>query len=260
MVHFAPYQIKFMFDYRQRIYQYYVHARQQSLAPETIDGLRPRAPFLKNLIRDHFPADKNVVVLDLGCGHGALVHFVRVAGYHNVTGVDRSPQQVKEAEHLGIKGVREGDLMDALRTQSDESVDVVVAFDVIEHFTKDELLPFLDQVHRVLRKEGRWIIHAPNGEAPFGVRMRYWDFTHELAFTRTSIIQLLKSSGFSRVSCFEDTPVVHGIKSMARWILWKVIRGFLRMYLAVETGGRRKGLHFYPEFPDSGCEINAWHC
>jgi SAM-dependent methyltransferase len=120
--------------------------------------------------------------------------------------------------------------------QADASVDVVIAFDVIEHFTRDELLPFVDNVRRVLKPGGRWIIHVPNGESPFGGRMRYWDMTHELAFTRTSLAQLLLASGFAEVRCFEDEPVVHGAKSAVRWLLWKGFRGLLRLYIAAETG------------------------
>ena len=33
-----------------------------------------------------------------------------------------------------------------------------------------------------------------------------------------------------------DHAGAHGIKSAARWALWKVFRSFLRLYLAVETG------------------------
>ena len=237
-----------MTDYRNRIYQSYVHARQVSLAPATIEGLRPRAPFLNKLIREHFPSDRNAAILDLGCGHGALVHFARKAGYHNTTGFDRSPQQVAEAKRLGIEGVSEGDLMQALQRLPDGSQDMVITFDVIEHFTKNELIPFVDEVYRVLRKGGKWIIHTPNAESPFGGRMRYWDFTHELAFTRTSITQLLKSFGFSLITCYEDTPIPHGLKSAIRWLLWKVIRGGLRLYLAAETGAGEKTCIFSQNF------------
>jgi SAM-dependent methyltransferase len=223
-------------DFRERIYGSYVNAHVQAIAPSSLEGLKPRAPYLKKLIRSHFPTDRRCAILDLGCGHGALIHFVRRAGYTNIRGVDGSPEQVADARRLGIEGVEEGDLLAALATQESESLDLVVAFDVIEHFTRDELLGFVDQVRRVLRPEGRWIIHTPNGESPFSGRMRYGDLTHELAFTRTSICQLLHSSGFSKVQCFEDAPVPHGLKSVIRWVVWKVIRSGLRVYLAAETG------------------------
>jgi hypothetical protein len=66
--------------------------------------------------------------------------------------------------------------------------------------------------------------------------MRYGDLTHEIAFTRESIAQLLRSSGFAEVRCFEDAPIVHGAKSAVRWVLWKMIRLALRVYIVAETG------------------------
>ena len=223
-------------EYRTRIYNSYVNARQQALAPDSLAGLKPRLPMLQKLVRQHFPPDLNATVLELGCGHGALIHVARQMGYRNIHGVDNSPEQVAAARRLKIDGVSQGDVMETLSRQPDGSLDCVVAFDLIEHFTKNELIGLVDEVCRVLRPGGRWIIHTPNGESPFGMRIRYGDITHELAFTRTSLAQLLLSSGFSKVSCFEDQPVVHGIKSAIRWVLWKVFRNLLRLYVAAETG------------------------
>lgn len=237
-----------MTKYRERIYNQYVHARQTSIAPATLGGLKQRAPYIKKLIQDHFPAEKDVPILDLGCGHGAIIHFARQKGYKNIRGIDYSGEQVAEAKRLGIEGVEEGDLMEALRALPDSSQDVVIAFDVIEHFTKEELIPFVDEVYRVLRKGGKWLIHCPNGESPFGPRMFFWDFTHELAFTRTSIAQLMLASGFSRVASYEDKPVVHGAKSLARRVLWEFFRLLLRLYLAAETGSGEKECIFSQNF------------
>lgn len=225
-----------MRNLRSRIYQHYVHARGESLAPSTVAGFAPRASTLRSLIKRHLPADRTASILDLGCGHGALIYFLRQAGYHNVVGVDVSPEQVAEATRLGIEGIREGNLLETLRNLSDHSQDVVIAFDVIEHFTKDELLSFVDEVLRVLKPGGRWLIHAPNGESPFVGVIRYGDMTHEQAFTRVSLAQLLLSSGFTSVECHESGPVPVGIKSTARWVLWHGIRLFLRVWVAAETG------------------------
>jgi len=223
-------------EYRTRIYNAYVNARQQALAPESLAGLKPRLPMLQKLVRQHFPPDLNAAVLELGCGHGALIHVARQMGYRNLQGVDGSPEQVAAARRLGIDGVAQGDVMETLSRQPDGSLDCVVAFDLIEHFTKNELIGLVDEVCRVLKSGGRWIIHTPNAESPFGNRMLFWDFTHELAFTRTSLAQLLLSSGFSQVTCYEDQPVPHGLKSAVRWALWKVFRNLLRLYVAAETG------------------------
>lgn len=223
-------------NYRTRIYGAYVSARRQSLAPATLEGLNPQRPYLQKLIRQCFPNDRYAAILDLGCGHGALIHFARQAGYRNLRGVDGSHEQVAAAKELRIEGIEKGDVMEALAKEPAAALDCLITFDLIEHFNRDELIPLLDQVHRVLRPGGRLIIHTPNAESPFGMKMRYGDITHELAFTRTSLSQLLLSSGFSRVDCYEDQPVPHGVKSTLRWVLWQVIRNLLRFYLAVETG------------------------
>ena len=223
-------------DFRSRIYDYYVHSRLESLAPTDTESMRRGGAYLHRLVRRHFPLDRDAAILDLGCGHGSLIYHARRAGYGNIVGVDRSPQQVAEARRLGIEGVIEGDILDYLGSTRDASQDVVVTFDVIEHFTRQELLPFVDEVQRVLKPGAHWIIHTPNGESPLSNRIRYGDLTHEQAFTRTSLGQLLLASGFTSLECYEDTPVIHGLASALRFVAWKSIRGMLRFYLAAETG------------------------
>ncbi len=222
-------------DVRSRLYGHYVssgHARP----PESLAGLAPRASWLRRVVERHFPADRAARVFDVGCGYGALLHFAREAGYGDLRGVDVSQEQVDAARRLGIKGVSRGDLLEALRGLPESSQDVVVALDVLEHFSKAEILGLVDAVQRVLRPGGSWLLHVPNGESPFFGAIRYGDLTHELAFTRDSMSQLLLASGYTSVRCFEDEPVPHGVKSAVRWLLWKAIRAGLRLYAAAETG------------------------
>lgn len=222
--------------YRKRIYDHYVSAGHQASPQNSLGALKHRAPFLRRVIKHHFPANQEIAILDLGCGNGAFIHFAREVGYHNVVGMDVSCEQIAEAERLGIEGIKQGDLMETLEQLPASSQDVVVTLDVIEHFTKDELLSFTDQVFRVLKSGGRWIIHVPNGEAIFGSRIFFSDFTHQTCFTRISIAQLLKASGFSKVDCYEDTIVVHGLKSALRRVIWASVRLVFRIILAAETG------------------------
>jgi 2-polyprenyl-3-methyl-5-hydroxy-6-metoxy-1,4-benzoquinol methylase len=229
-------------DYRAHFYQRYVSTLIRPLAPKSANGLVSRAPEFRKIIKEHFPVDRSVKVLDLGCGHGAFIYFLGEAGYANVVGVDRSPEQVAYAKRLGIDEVHEADLWETLRDSLDASYDVVITWDVIEHFSKEELLLLVGEVQRILRVGGQWVIHIPNGESPFAGRIRYGDFTHETAFTRISISQLLYISGFSEVVCQEDTPIPHGVKSFLRWILWKIIRSGLRFYIAVESGTVESGI------------------
>ena len=237
-----------MYKYRMRIYDSYSSARASKLAPVVLAGLRPRSAYLNVLIKRCFPSDKSSVILDIGCGHGAVIHFGKQAGYNNITGIDGSSEQVDAAKQLGIEDVSQCDLIDYLNRLPPASLDCVIAFDVIEHFTRDELIDLIDLVNKVLKPGGRWIIHTPNGESPFSGRMLFGDFTHETLFTRTSLNQVLLSSGFSNVDCYEDAPIVHGAKSFTRLVLWKLIRLFLRLYLVVETGDAGRNAIFSQNF------------
>ncbi len=230
-------------EHRSRIYERYVSSRAGT-APDA-DGLDYglRAPYLERLLREHFPADRDARIVDLGCGDGALLHFASAAGYRFVRGIDRSGEQVALARRRGLD-VEEGDLLELAARLADQSQDVVIAFDVAEHLTRAELLTLVDHIRRMLRPGGRCILHVPNAESPLFGRIRYGDFTHEQAFTRGSLHQILSASGFSEIACFEDTPVVHGAKSALRWALWKLIRSGLRFYLAVETGSTDPGAVF----------------
>ena len=224
-------------NYRSRIFRYYTSTRQTQLVPETIEGLKPRAPALKKIIKQHFPENRDINILDLGCGHGAFIYFMREAGYKNTVGIDRSPAQVEEAARLGIDGVKVGDIMDTLKTTPGGTQDLVICYDALQQFTRPELFPIVDEIYRVLKKGGKFIIHTINGESPFCSRQRYWDLTQEIAFTRQSITQLLKSSSFSEVICQEERPIPHGLKSFVRAILWYFIRAIWKMILTIETGG-----------------------
>jgi SAM-dependent methyltransferase len=222
--------------YRKRIYDNYVEATGAGVAPKTLADMAPRLPYLRRLVKRHFPARRDAAILDFGCGHGALVHVARGLGYTNIGGVDGSVSQVATAQKLGIEGIRHADALDTLRALPEASLDAAIAFDVIEHLDKDEIITFTDLVQRALKPGGVWILHVPNGASPFGGAVRYGDLTHELAFTAESIAQLALSSGFREVFVDEDTPVVHGVMSALRYIAWKCIRMMLRFYLRAETG------------------------
>jgi 2-polyprenyl-3-methyl-5-hydroxy-6-metoxy-1,4-benzoquinol methylase len=218
---------------RDRLYQKY-RSNQSAINPD--DERRLRAPYIRRLISRHFPSDKGARILDLGCGCGTLLYFLRQAGYQNISGIDSSREQLEQARQLGLADVREADVFTFLETAAVDSYEAVAAFDIIEHLTRPELLRLADEIYRTLTPDGVWVIHVPNAEAVFGSRVRYADLTHEQAFTRESVEQLARAVGFRSTECFEDTPAIHGIKSLVRWTIWKLGRAILRLYLIAETG------------------------
>lgn len=208
--------------------------------PVDVNSFLCRLPYFERLIKSHFPSDLNLKILDIGCGYGAFIFALRQFGYRNVWGVDISQQQVDTAIRLGIVGIERKDIFSALQESDDASYDCVIAFDVLEHHSKSELIVLVDEIYRVLRNGGVLISHVPNAESPFGARIRYADFTHETAFTCSSIGQLFNASGFKNTSCFEDEPVVHGVKSFIRYVIWNIFKAVIRMFILAENGSCKR--------------------
>lgn len=231
-----------MENYREKVYKYYSSNSGRNLAPQTIDGFNARKPFFDKIINNYFSKNKEIKILEIGCGYGAFGYFIQEAGYKNYIGIDGSEEQVSEAKRLGIN-IELANLVEYLQSLDDSSLDLVIAIDVIEHFTKEELSDLIDDINRILKKDGIVITHQPNGESPFGNSIRYGDFTHELAFTRSSISQIFLSSGFSSVKSYEDTPIAHGLKSSVRKFLWNyLVKPIYKFLIIVESGGVDKNI------------------
>jgi SAM-dependent methyltransferase len=200
-----------------------------------------RKHYFKKFIKRCFPKNFDSKIFEIGCGYGALIYVARTMGYKNIAGVDRSDAQVNSAINLGIEDIQCGDAIEILNKFKSNELDCIVAFDVVEHLNKNELIKLLEDIYNKLKNGGRLILHVPNATSPFFGLIRYGDFTHELAFTNTSLTQLLTACSFSKMEFVEDLPAVHGILSLLRLVLWKIIRTILKFYLIVETGKRDSG-------------------
>ena len=187
---------------------------------------------------NHIPDDRSVRIADLGCGYGGLVWWLLQSGFTNVKGVDGSPEQVELANKLGISNVWLGDVFSFLKEERGYSI--LFARDLIEHFDKQAVFDFLSNCFESLAPGGKLIIQVPNAESPYFGRVRYGDFTHELAFTSSSISQLLAAVGFSEIEVHPWRPVVAGPKSAIRYLIWRLIELFLKLPIQIESGGSNK--------------------
>jgi len=234
-------------SYRERLYIQYVATHFGVDALDTSARVESRAPYFKKLLK-YFPKSKSARILDLGCGCGSLLYWLKREGYNSLEGIDRSPEQVAGAHSLGLNFVKAGDVFDHLAQREPESADVVVAFDVIEHLGKAEAFQFADEVFRVLTPGGLFILHLPNGEGLFFGSVAFNDLTHELIMTSGSLGQLLRCVGFFDVRTYEDTPTVHGPMSAARYLIWIAAKSILRVIYAAQTGNISRNLIFSQNF------------
>jgi ubiquinone/menaquinone biosynthesis C-methylase UbiE len=106
-------------------------------------------------------------VLDAACGVGYGIEILSRAGAASVTGVDRDPAAIQEAEaRFGeyATALVEGDLGEL--PFPDSSFDVLLSFETIEHVQEPEKA--LAELRRVLRRDGVLVISSPNPDAYLG--------------------------------------------------------------------------------------------
>lgn len=224
-----------MEEWKQRLFNSYVSTKQagQNTGRESLDG--GFYHYLSGIIKKYLPKDRDISVADLACGYGRLIYCLKKHGYHNIQGVDISKEQVELSHKFGLNEVR-CQSIDAFLDENKKSFDVVFLIDILEHLDKGQLLKLLDKVNSSLRLNGIVVIHVPNAEGIFGGKARYSDLTHEISFTTQSISQALSACGFTNVRCFEDKPVIHGLPSFARYVLWQLFTLPYRILLLAETG------------------------
>lgn len=181
------------------------------------------------------PANRQAKIIDIGCGNGSMVWWLQKIGYAHAEGIDYSNELIEAARDFGVKNVTQADLMEFLATKLD-CYDAIILRDVLEHFPKEVILDILVLCHASLKREGRLILQVPNAETPFFGRIRYGDFTHELAFNRSSLQQLLEVMDFKPVRFCSTGPVITGLRSFLRFLLWKPVEVFYRSLLYAETG------------------------
>jgi len=112
------------------------------------------------------PEDK---VIDIGCGRGEIVFQAASQGAH-VIGIDFSDSAIKIACNIrekhkeDIKSRTEFFCCNAEKLKFDDNFfDKVFLLDVVEHLSKSELRTVLFEIKRVLKPEGKLIIHtSPN--------------------------------------------------------------------------------------------------
>ena len=147
------------------------------------------------------PNNKNIYILDIGCGMGHFIYYLQKKGYQNYLGVDISKENINFCKTKGFH-VEHVDIFDFLKSNV-EPFDVIIMNDVIEHLNKEEILRLLDLMYNNLAEEGTVIIKSPNSSNPIlGNSSRYVDFTHKISFTEESLSQVLKVCGYKDVRIY----------------------------------------------------------
>jgi 2-polyprenyl-3-methyl-5-hydroxy-6-metoxy-1,4-benzoquinol methylase len=175
-------------------------------------------------------------ILELGCGRGYMLEYLRNKGFNNLKGIDISEEQINISRQKGFD-VEVADVNDFLNKNTIK-FKMIIALDFVEHFSKDELIPLFEKIYNKLEAKGIFIFHTPNGQSLLSTNLIYGDLTHLTIFTPNSALQLLKLVGFDQIAFYESGPVPKNILGLFRLILWKIIKLGYNFASLVETGNK----------------------
>lgn len=161
---------------------------------------------------DFLPADKMAPIIDIGCGTGHFLYYLKKKGYTDFLGIDISAGQVEFCRNNITPNVELADAFGFL-TDKINVYSVISANDVIEHIPKEKNILFLKLIYQALMPDGILLLKLPNMSNPFALDSRYRDFTHECGFTEKSIYQILYAAGFRDIKVYPSKFYEKSIKS-----------------------------------------------
>ena len=174
-------------------------------------------------------------LLEIGFGDGQLLRWARAAG-HQITGVEIVPALVERAREMGIDCLA-GPLTEG--TLADRRYNAIIAFDVLEHMSFEEIAAFFDFSKANLEPGGFYLLRFPNGASPFGAMYQASDITHKSVLSLGIIRQLAQRSGLRIVSTFEPRPYPPDIlRKVQRWLGYKLQDALTALLTRAYFGGK----------------------
>lgn len=230
--------------YRDTLYANY-HTNQSGRAALTDARQlfeREKRQFEREILPLFSLVNRDAKIFDLGCGSGSLLMALSQAGFTNASGMDLSIEQVNRAHNYGVMTVQQGDAMGYLKG-SVETFDVITGMDIIEHFTKDELVELILLIRSKLAVGGQAIFRTPNMDAPISTAFAIGDFTHENYLNASSAEQLMMSCGFDAIGVLPSSMKIENpIKELIRKLVWPLVVLQLKLQLFATARSTRKVL------------------
>jgi len=150
-------------------------------------------------------------VLDIGCGRGELLAELKAAGVW-ARGVDANQEMVAVARAQGLDAVA-SDALEYVRSLPDESLDGLVATQVIEHLEPAYLLRLIHTAAAKLQPNAPIVLETINPACWLAFFSSYIrDLTHVRPVHPDTLQYLLRASGFVRVEIRYSAPVPEQVR------------------------------------------------
>ena len=207
---------------KEKAYNNYISTHFKSIHPDVEKEFDQYSSYFKANFKKHLPVGTNASILDIGCGMGHFLYFLESEGNKNYLGIDVSEENIQFCKDHDFN-VKLCDVFDFL-AHNTEPFQVIIANDIVEHFTKEEIVTLLGLIKNNLSKDGLLIVKVPNASNPItGSSSRYIDFTHKVSFTEESLSQILRVCGYKNVRIYPPDIYVlyrNPLNYLAKFVAW----------------------------------------
>jgi 2-polyprenyl-3-methyl-5-hydroxy-6-metoxy-1,4-benzoquinol methylase len=181
-------------------------------------------------ISRYLPTDKSAAILDVGCGWGQCLWWLKSKGYENIVGIDVGVDQESHGQSLGLNVIRVDDSKAFLENHKSE-FDVILMNHVIEHVPADEGLRILKAILNSLKRGGRLVVQTPNMNSIGANAGRYIEISHVTGYSETSLHQIMDLAGFKNIEVFGSKTTITLRPRRLAWaslqiiarLIWKIM-------------------------------------
>ncbi|MET0232591.1 MAG: class I SAM-dependent methyltransferase [Rhodanobacteraceae bacterium] len=176
---------------------------------------------------------KGKLVLEVGFGNGSFLAWAKSEGA-DAAGVEINADMRDAARSHGFE-VFDVSLVEL--AQRGARYDLIVAFDVLEHWDTDELVANFRAIRDLLGDGGLFVSRFPNGQSPFGRVYQHGDFSHKSVLSTYKIEYLARLANFEivRIDNVRRVPSRPGPLASVRhaWLAYRrrwIERSIARLY------------------------------
>lgn len=159
--------------------------------------------------------DPNACVLEVGFGNGQFAGWAKDK-FGQYVGTELDKELVIRARDRGYEAHLA--TLDLTEVAGLRRFNCILAFDVFEHLTVEELVGLLRTAAKCMVDDGVILARFPSGDSPFGRSIQYGDITHKTVIGSGRIQQIADAAGL----------VILRIKAPSFPLLGLGIRKFVR--------------------------------
>jgi predicted TPR repeat methyltransferase len=169
---------------------------------------------------DYLPEQKEEKVLDIGCGNGDFLLFLKSEGYLNIYGVDIDKRQIDLCRE---KGIRESEVITDLEKFLENkaaSYAFIMMKQVMYYFGDKDIGRYLKAIRGSLKEGGTLVVEVFNGARLTGHFIKDKDYRIKRVFTEHSLRAILEDNGFGVIKLSGTTLPLNSLKR----VLWAVLQ------------------------------------